>query len=148
MAAPTLDFVWQQGDDFVISMTYKEGPDAQSVVPVDLTGWSVRMDIKTTSGVRLYTFNSQSIQDTDPLTAGDQSDAVTEAVLGSDGTILITVPRSITLPPTGAIYQQMSSPTNPQTIFDYDIFLRSTTDKQKKILKGKVTIERSITLWP
>lgn len=146
MSAATLDMIWEQGEDLVISMIYEEGVDEVSTSPVDLTGYSVRMDIKNDVGVRLYTFNSLSIVDVDPLTTGNQPDTVTEAVLGNDGTINISVSRILTLPPNGPFYQQLSA-SPPKTVFNYDIFLRNTVGLQTKILKGQVTLETSVTLW-
>lgn len=137
---------WQQGEDLVVSMVYEEGVDEASTAPVDLTGYSVRMDIKNDVGLRLYTFNSLAIQDVDPLVTGDQTDSVTEAVLNNQGQINISVSRVLTLPPNGPFYQQLSAPT-PKNVFDYDIFLRNPLGFQSKILKGKITLERSITLW-
>jgi hypothetical protein len=143
----TLPLVWQQGEDLAIQMIYEEGPDVSSTTPVNLTGYSLRMDIKTDTGLRLTTFNSQALQDVDPIAVGDQADPTTEATLGTAGQINIVVSRIHTLPPGGAIYQQMASPT-PKTVFQYDIFLRNTLDKQIKILQGTITVERSVTLWP
>lgn len=146
MSAATLNMTWQQGEDLVVSMVYKEGVDEATTSPVNLTGFSVRMDIKNASGVRLYTFNSQSIADVDPIASGDQPDSVTEATLTSLGQINISVSRTLTLPPSGPFYQQLSAPT-PQNVFDYDIFLRNTQGLQTKILKGQITLEKSVTLW-
>lgn len=146
MTAPELDVTWQQGEDLVISMVYKEGVTEATTVPVNLSGFSVRMDVRNDAGLKLYTFNSHSLQDWDPLTAGDQPDPTTEAILNESGEIKITVSRALTLPPTGPFYQQLASPT-PKSVFDYDIFLRNTQNLQTKILRGKITLEKSVTLW-
>lgn len=146
MSAPLLNVTWQQGEDLVFQMVYKEGLTEVTTLPVDLTGFSVRMDVRNDVGLRLYTFNSHSLQDLDPITAGDQPDPTTEAVLNSAGEIKITVSRVLTLPPTGPFYQQLSAPT-PKDKFDYDIFLRNTSDLQTKILRGQITLEKSVTLW-
>lgn len=138
------NYSWGQGEDLVLSMLYKQGP-VGSEAPVDLTGYQLRMDIVTPSGERRYTFNSDPVTDVDPTTPGDESDVVTEAVLGADGTINITIPRTLTLP-DGEIYADITG-SPPVLTFNYDVFLRDDTGKQKKILKGQITVEKSYTLW-
>lgn len=143
MAVPTHDYTWEQGTDLDINLIYKEGP-AGSETPVDLTvaGTEVRMDIAL-DGQRLYTFNSAAIADIDGSGPGTTGDTDLEAVLGADGSINIAVPRSLTLG-TGPIAAQMSS---GKYVFDYDLLLRKSTGKQMKILSGKITVNKSVTLW-
>lgn len=141
--AATFNYTWGQGEDLVLSMLYKEGP-VGAEVPVDLTGYSLRMDIVTPNGDRRYTFNSEDIPDVDPG-AGTTPDTDKEAVLGADGTINITVPRSLTLP-GGVLHTDITAPT-PLLTFNYDVFLRNPANQQKKILKGTITVEKSYTLW-
>lgn len=139
MAVATYNWTWQQGADLVMSLIYKEGP-AGSETPVNLTGYSVRMDL-VHSGTRIYTFNSDDI----PVVGVDETGAAdNEAVLGTDGTINIVVPRDITLP--GGEVHAVLAPTG-NTVLNYDIFLRNPSDKQAKILKGTVVVEPSYTLW-
>lgn len=147
MTVPTHAYQWEQGTDLVLKLIYRTGPDAQNMTPVDLTGYDVRMDIRATnaSGAHVWTFNSADIVDVDPVTPGDQADTVHEAVLGVDGSIEITVPRSLTLP-DGAIYDQMIADP-PVTVFVYDIILRDGAGKQSKILSGTISINASVTLW-
>lgn len=129
MAIPSYNFVWQQGEDATISLTYKTTAN----VPVDLTGYSVRMDVADASKTLLYTFNSADL--TDPV------DTNKEATLGgSAGTINIVVPRSVTLG-TGALANNIGSALN------FDVFLRDASNKQKKILTGTITIQPSVTQW-
>lgn len=142
--AATFNYTWAQGEDLNIQMVYKEGP-AGAEVPVDLTLWSLRMDIVTLTGTRRYTFNSADIADVDPDTVGAQPDSTKESTLGTGGAISILVPRTLTLP-GGALYTDISAPT-PQLIFNYDVFLRDAAGKQRKILKGTITVEKSYTLW-
>lgn len=131
MATPTHNYVWPQGEDLVVSLVYKEGPEG-SEVPINLTGYTVRMDIvHPTTGAAIFTFNT--IEQTDP----------DEVVVGTDGSINITVPRTLTLPPDGDVYELMPG----VTVFNYDVFLRNPSGKQKKLLRGTVTIEPSYTLW-
>lgn len=125
---PRKDFVWQQGEDGEISLVYKAGDPAE---PVDLTGYKLRMDIRASGGsTPLYTFNS------------DDADAETpdEAVLTADGEINIVIPRTVSLP-AGPLASTIGQALN------YDIFVRNPDGKQKKFLKGTVTIEASETLW-
>lgn len=143
----TKNYTWNQNEDLDLRFTFKRGADAASAVPVDLTGWQLRMDIASQTGGRLYTFNSADIDDVDTVTEGDQPDVTKEAVLGSDGSIVISVPRSLTLP-GGTIHQAMTN-TPPQNIFNYDVFLRDngTPAKQFKFAAGTVTVEKSVTIW-
>jgi len=150
--AQIANFTWPQGEDLDIKLIYKEGPVGSEVV-IDLSsGYTLRMDI--TAGAikeRVYTFNTASIADVDPITPGAQPDSTIEGVLssGAGGTpnITISVPRSLTLPTTGAVYLKYTANPSVST-FDYDIFLRHTaSDKQAKILSGVITIEDSKTLW-
>lgn len=138
----THNYTWQQGEDLTLSMLYKQGP-VGSEIPVDLTGYSLRMDIVGADGLHRYTFNSDDIPDP---TVDEVGELDNEAVLGADGSINITVPRTLTLP-GGEIYTDITA-TTPNLTFQYDVFLRDTAGKQKKILKGTITVEKSVTLWP
>lgn len=90
------NYTWDQGADLVIALIYKKGP-VDSATPVDMTGYSVRMDIVAQSGQRLYTFNSAELDDVSNIET-PVPDTNTEFKLGPDGLIRLTVPRSITLP--------------------------------------------------
>lgn len=141
MATPVYNPLWPQGEDLVFTLIYEEGPEG-SLVPVDITGYTVRMDLVNpqNDNAVVYTFNTAEQEDPDEVTI--QPGAVT-------GLINIVVPRSLTLPgvpDNGAVYDLMEAET-PVTVFNYDIFLRNTDDKQKKLLRGTVTIEPSYTLW-
>jgi hypothetical protein len=146
LTVPTHNFTWRQGTDLTISLVYKSGPDGEEV-PVNLTNYAVRMDMKTAigaGGIHVFTFNSEDIVETPPVDTTGATD--NEATLGSEGQINIVVPRSITLS-GGAVYAQME---NGVLTFVYDIVLRNKTpdpDVQDVILTGTITIERSITLW-
>jgi hypothetical protein len=125
-------------------MIYKQGV-AGSEVPVDLTNYAVRMDIRTADTARtyVYTFNSEDITEIPSVDNTGSSD--NEAVLGSDGSINIVVPRSLTLP--GGTVANYITASNTNALI-YDIFLRNkTTNKQNKILAGSISVNRSVTLW-
>lgn len=143
MSVPSQPLTWEQGTDLTISLVYKEGPPGAEV-PIDLTNYAVRMDIKTTevAGTHIFTFNSEDIVETPPVDTTGSSD--NEATLGSAGQINILVPRALTLV-DGALYTYLN---NNVTGFFYDIILRNkTTNKQIKILKGTITVNRGVTLW-
>lgn len=124
-----------------MSLIYKEGPTG-SEVPVDLTGYSLRMDVVQSGvGTRVFTFNSDDIDDP---AADNVGPADNEAVLGSDGTITIVVPRSLTL--TGGAVANLFNASD-SLVLNYDIFLRNPAGLQSKILRGNVTVERSYTKW-
>lgn len=142
MAVPYKDYQWEQGADLNITLVFKSGPTGAEI-PVNLTGYQVRMDVSS-AGTRIYTFNSADILDLDgPVGPGTLGDTNKEAVLGTDGTILISVPRALTLP-GGIVYAEMMG---NRIIYPYDIFLRDTTTKQIKLLTGNITVNKSITLW-
>lgn len=141
--AETQNYTWEQGDDSEVELVYKEKADADSpATPVNLTSYSVRMDIaKQSDSVRVWTFNSSDNAGTSPIDEVGPAD--NEVTLGSDGTISIIVPRSLTLP-GGAIHAAVQSGT---LVFKYDVFLRTPAGKQKKVLQGTITINPSVTLW-
>jgi hypothetical protein len=125
---PHYDFRWQQGEDGEIYIIYKFGlPPA----PIDLTGYSLRMDIKAAGTVGpVYTVNS----------ADDDAETEDEVTLGEDGLIEILVPRVASLP-GGPLANKIE-----QTL-TFDIFLRNPENRQKKILTGTVYFDPSNTLW-
>lgn len=138
------NYVWQMGDDLNLSMIYKAGPVGQAE-PVNLTTHSLRMDIATPDGYPpLLVLNSHDISDTDPITTGNQEDKTNEIDLTDKGEINIKVARLHTLPPAGVLY---SAYEEGDTVFNYDIFLRNSDGLQRKILKGTITLEPSVTLW-
>ena len=143
--AGTQDYTWDQGADLTISLIYKSGPEG-SEVPVNLTTWQCRMDIAAPDGSILTVLNDEAITDTDPYTPGSQGDSGPfEVTLGADGSIVIVLGRALTLP-NGSFHKYISA--NPsQNEFQYDIFLRDNTNKQKKILQGTITLVKSVTKW-
>lgn len=149
--AQTANFTWGQGEDLPIQLIYKEGAVGAEVV-IDLSsGYQLRMDIVVpTTKERIYTFNTSSLADVDPILVGTQPDSVIEGVLSSGASaspnINISVSRALTLP-GGSIYAKMTG-SPAITVFAYDIFLRNVaSDKQVKILTGTITVEGSNTLW-
>lgn len=140
MSVGVYNWIWQQGEDLIMNFVYKEGP-VGSETPVDLTGYSLRMDIVKGDDTRIFTFNSDDIPGNVAIDTVGSSD--NEADLDNDGTISIVVSRALTLP-GGAVYIETELNT---WVFNYDIFLRSPSNKQAKILKGTITVEPSYTLW-
>jgi|SRR6478735_957188 len=140
----TQDYEWNQGEDLVISLVYKSGP-AGSPVAVDLTAYAFRMDIVGPNGKTLSVLNDEAIADTDPNTAGNQGDTNYEVTLGSAGQITINLSRNLTLP-GGPFYPYLNA--NPAFVeFNYDMFLRDATNKQRKILAGTIVVSKSYTKW-
>ncbi len=132
-AIPTYDFVWQQGEDGTINLVYR-----RDGATVNLTGYKLRMDVRSEVGAALFTFNSDDIVEVPSVDATGATD--NEAVLGADGSIKIVVPRSTSLN-DGAFVPSIGK------ALPYDIFLRDTNNKQRKIMKGTITIESSQTRW-
>lgn len=142
--AATYNYEWNQGEDLLIALVYKSGPIGEST-PVDLTLYSFRMDIVAPDGKVLTIANDDNIVDSDPYTVGDQDDSVYEVTMDNAGEIRIDLSRSLTLP-GGAFYKYISANPSIRT-FSYDMFLRDFNGKQKKIMGGTITIERSVTHW-
>lgn len=142
--AATKDFSWNQGEDFPISLVYKSGP-VGAAVPVDLNLYSFRMDIVAPDGRVLSVLNDEAIADADLDEPGNQPDNTYEVTLGNDGSIRIELSRALTLP-GGAFYKYIIA-NPPVRTFSYDMFLRDNNGKQKKIIGGTITIERSVTHW-
>jgi hypothetical protein len=143
--ASTYDYEWDQGADLTINLVYKEGPEGATVV-VDLTAYKFRMDVVAPDGKVLSVLNDEAIADADAFTTGSQADNAFEVTLGSSGQIAITLSRALTLP-GGAFYNYINA--NPsQNVFSYDMFLRTDTTVQKKILSGTITVNKSLTIWP
>ena len=132
------NFVMEQGDDLPIKITYKEGTLGSEVALNLTTGYSVRMDIVSETGTRLATFNSADLP-------APENDTTKEVTLGNGtNNIVINVPRALTLP-SGAIGGELAS---NKSVFKYDMFLRITsTDKQRKILTGTITVNPTVTRW-
>lgn len=139
------DYTWHQGEDFVIGLVYKTGPEGAEV-PVNLTNWSLRMDIAAPDGQIMSILNDDAITDADTHVAGNQLEpSSTEVVLGSAGEVTINLSRSLTLA-GGKMYRYVTA--NPgQNVFFYDVFLRDNTGKQRKILSGNITLIKSVTQW-
>ena len=149
------DHTWEQGEDLIIEIVYTvtEG-DTHTPVPLDAENFAVRMDIAPLSGATpgkpVFSFNSDDF-DSDDLN-GDPLDttgtADNEVTFPSDlpGTIHIVVPRSLTLP--GEVIGDALGTSNT---YGYDLFVRDKTQgangTQKKLLKGKITVNPSITHW-
>lgn len=142
--AATKNFEWNQGEDFPISLVYKSGP-VGAAAPVDLNLYTFRMDIVAPDGKVLSVLNDDAIADTDPNEAGSQPDNTYEVTMNSDGEIKIELGRALTLP-GGAFYKYITA-NPPVNTFSYDMFLRDNNGKQKKIMGGTISIERSVTHW-
>lgn len=142
--AATYNYEWNQGEDLLIALVYKSGP-VGSAEPVDLNLYSFRMDIVAPDGKVLTVSNDDTISDTDPYTPGAQEDSTYEVTMNNLGEIRIDLSRALTLP-GGAFYKYLTA--NPAVKnFSYDMFLRDNNGKQKKIMAGTITIERSVTHW-
>lgn len=131
----SVNFKWPQGEDLNIQLIYKEGSSSASAKPLSLKDThSLRMDIVSLTGTVLYSFVSSE----HPNSLGS----------GQSGqpNINIFLPRQLTLP-GGAIHAEFTQ--NPSiAAFNYDMFLRNNqANKQYKIMRGQLSIEKSSTLW-
>lgn len=139
---PTQDHTWEQGEDLIVEIVYTVGED-----PVDLTTgtFSVRMDIAplsgTTPGAPVFSFNSDDFDGTLDKTGETDNEATFPPDL--PGTIHIVVPRSLTLP--GGVIGDALGTSNT---YGYDLFIRDKdANTQRKLLKGKIVVNPSITHW-
>jgi hypothetical protein len=142
--AAEYNYTWSQGEDLTIELVYKTGaPDAAT--PVDLSGYAFRMDLVGPDGKVLSVFNDEAV------TTDDGVDNQFEVTMGIDGSIVVELSRSLTLP-GGALYKYISA-NPPQRVFSYDMFVRSGGlwenggNRQTKILSGTMTVEESVTHW-
>lgn len=143
--AATYNYEWNQGEDLLIALVYKSGPVGEAV-PVDLNLYSFRMDIVAPDGKVLTVANDDAIADADPYTPGNQPDSSPyEVTMDNAGNIRIDLSRALTLP-GGTFYKYLNANPAVKT-FSYDMFLRDNNGKQKKIMAGTITIERSVTHW-
>lgn len=146
--ATTYNYEWNQGEDLLIALVYKSGPVGSSE-PVDLNLYSFRMDIVGPDGAVLTVANDKEISDVDPYVTGDQTDTSPyEVNLNAGdviGSIRIDLSRGLTLP-GGPFYKYINA-NPPVRVFSYDMFLRDNNGKQKKLMQGTITIERSVTHW-
>lgn len=142
--AASVDYEWDQGADLTINLVYKSGPEGATVA-VDLTTWKFRMDIIAPDGKVLSVLNDEAITDTDPFVAGATADNAFEVTMTALGGIVITLSRALTLP--GGVFFQYINANPSKNEFAYDMFLRSGTGVQTKILEGSITINKSLTLW-
>lgn len=139
MTTPKHDYTWPQGADLTIGFRYLVGPKDEEV-PVDLTGYTVRMDMAhPETGESLYTFNTEEQEDPDEIFVN----------AGGTGRVVISVPRALTLPSedeadASPVYLAL---TQGVDTFNYDIFLRDPSELQTKVYGGVIRIERSHTLW-
>jgi len=136
----THDMTWEQGEDLTMNLVYKENN-----ATVDLTGYEVRMDIAPVQGGPIVSLNSVDFtgtaEDGTPLDATGATD--NEATLDAQGNIRIVVSRALTLP-DGAVGKRLAASNQ----FVYDLFIRDKeTGLQRKLLKGRITVNRSVTLW-
>lgn len=135
MTTPIHNYNWPQGADLTLGFRCLSGDQ-----PVDLEGYSVRMDmVNPTTGAVLFTFNTAEQDNEDEIFVN----------AGGTGRIVIRVPRTLTLP-SGA----GESPTpvyaaiqEGQFVFSYDVFLRDPDNRQSKVYGGTITVEPSHTLW-
>lgn len=129
------NYTWAQGEDLKISLIYSQ-TDANGVnTPVDLSGYSLKMQIGLPNNpTPVYTVDSTV------SASGTVS-------MDSSGHINITIPRTVLLS-GGDLYDDVSG-LSGKTNFIYDIFIKSggSSPTYKKVLKGHITIDKSVTLW-
>lgn len=131
------NYTWRQGEDLTLNIVYQVDG-----VPVDMTDWDVRMDIAPqNSRDAIFSLNSIDLEGSPLDETGVQDN---EIITDAQGNITIIVSRELTLG-TGPIATAL---TGPSTTFSYDIFIRNkTTNLQRYLLEGTITVKGSITKW-
>ena len=132
---------WEQGEDFVMHLVYKEND-----TPVDLTNYEVRMDIGVDKAPGIVlTLNSADLTGLDDQgnPVDSEGPADNEITVDEEGNIDIFITRYLTLP-GGVIGNRLATGNT----FVYDLFVRDTAaNRQKKLAKGSITVNKSVTLW-
>lgn len=123
------NFTWPQGEDMVIELRYREGPDPKNALPVNLaSGYSAKMGI------------ASSTAPTVPLTTLSTETGEIQLLSGTSGpNIVVRLDRSLTLS-GGVLVSPMA--------YVYDLFLRNSAGEQVKIMEGVLNVRRSVTQWP
>ena len=114
MASNNYSMTIEQGSTFNLSLVIKDSAN----VPLDLSGYSARMQIRPTTGSALLVLEVAS----DNL-----------SIIPSAGMVNIKIPASITA-------------TLPPSINSYDLELTSPTGDVMKVIKGKCRIEGEVTI--
>lgn len=134
--AGIFNFNWAQGEDLDIELVYKKGDPTP--VAVDLTGYTLRMDIGEYGKTPEFTIVSPDAN-------------ITLNADTTNGKIRVKLNRSVLLPPAEGqeannLYDKITGFPG-LTTFSYDLFLRDGGGKTYKVLGGEIYVERSVTLW-
>lgn len=130
------DFTWQQGEDVTLKFWYKTKVNGV-LTPQNLIGYKLRMDITGQAGNLVYVVINYATDDSSLTTLGAASN---EVILGVDGLISIIIPHTASLT-NGPLANKIGE------LLGYDMMLRDTEGRQKKILQGTVVLEASQTKW-
>ena len=121
--AAKADFIIEQGATFTRTLTYKtKATSSTPSVAIDLTGWSARMKIKVKSV---------------------DTAVILSLTMGSG----LTIPN----PSDGKIYITISSVQTAafdfnKAVYDLEIYDTSSPVVVKRLLKGKFTLDREVTV--
>jgi len=142
------DFVWPQSEDLTINVLYERGDTEDTLEPANMNDWTARMDIRDKDRNFILTLNSSPTVDYDQETPGDQPDTNVEIYLDAYGHILIQVPGNTTMPnhPVGDLFGPNQE--KKKVVLDYDLFVKDGGNVKHQLLKGKIVVTRSATLWP
>lgn len=138
------DFVWEQGEDHLVTINYKQTEPEYSIMP---DTHEVRMDIAPLvagrQGEPVWSFNSSDFEGS----LDTEGEYDNEGEIPSVNEIKIRIPHTMSLEKT--IVEGLKQ-TPPVKTYVYDVFVRDVSVSptiQWKILKGKITINRSVTHW-
>ncbi len=106
------------GTDEELPLSWRTTDGSGHLVPVDLTGWEARAEVRDGKGTAVVSLTSD---------AG--------IALSSQGLIVLSFPAAATGPLAG------------KPMGDWDLMLKSPTEKLTRLLRGPVTFKKG-SLWP
>ena len=126
-ALAEIDLLITQGADNTYAFAYSLD-DGTGPVPVDLAGWSARMQIRRKVGGAIW----HELTGTNGIT------------LGADGSITVSIPHTVTENPAWDAYSKLID-GEPQALGVYDLELIDPTGTVTRFLQGAVTVSPDVT---
>lgn len=126
-ALAEIDLLITQGADNTYAFAYSLD-DGTTVTPVDLSGWSARMQIRRKVGGAIW----HELADTNGIT------------LGPDGSITVDIPHTVTEDPAWDGYSKVVD-GEPQPLGVYDLELIDPAGEVTRFIQGAVTVSPDVT---
>ena len=122
-----VDLLIAQGADNAFAFGYSVD-DGTTVTPVDMTGWTARMQIRRKVGGAVWL----DLTHTDGI------------ALGPDGSITVAIPHTVTEAPAWDGYSKLVD-GEPTALGVYDLELIDSTGSVTRFLQGTVTVSPDVT---